>query len=32
MDLGRYEEAINTFDQGLKIDPEYYNFWYKKGK
>lgn len=29
--LGKYEEAIEAYDQALKIDPEYVKAWYNKG-
>jgi tetratricopeptide (TPR) repeat protein len=29
--LKRYEEAIKSFNEALKIDPKYVNAWYSKG-
>ncbi|PZO36076.1 MAG: hypothetical protein DCF19_22480 [Pseudanabaena frigida] len=30
-DIGRYEEAIVSFDIALRIKPDFYDAWYKRG-
>ncbi|MDY6786372.1 MAG: tetratricopeptide repeat protein [Cyanobacteriota bacterium] len=29
--MGRYEEAVASYDAALKIKPEYHEAWYNRG-
>jgi len=29
--LGNYDEAIQAYDEAIKLDPEYATAWYNKG-
>ena len=29
--LGKYDEAINAYDEAIRLDPKYVNAWYAKG-
>lgn len=31
-DLGKYDEAIKSFDEAIRINPGYATAWYNKGK
>jgi cytochrome c-type biogenesis protein CcmH/NrfG len=28
--LGKYDEAINAYDEAIRLDPKYANTWYAK--
>ena len=31
INLGRYEEAINSFDNAIELNPDYHKAWYNRG-